>query len=58
MADELATGSSADDGHQPAANGQRTVEVVLHVTARGSVKDLATRLSGVAGAKDANATIG
>ena len=65
VVDELATGSSgADDGHQPgAANGQRVVEVVLHVHGKGSVNDLATRLSELPGvravtAEDANATAG
>ncbi len=65
VVDELATGSSdADDGHQPgAADGQRTVEVVLHVHGTGSVNDLATRLSELPGvravaAEDANATVG
>ncbi len=65
MVDELATGASgADDGHQPgAANGQRMVEVVLHVHGTGSVNDLATRLSELPGvsavtAEDANAPAG
>ena len=35
VVDELATNSGADDGHQPgAANGQRMVEIVLHVHVR------------------------
>ena len=53
VVDELATGASgADDGHQPgAANGQRMVEVVLHVHGTGSVNDLATRLSELPGVR-------
>jgi putative Mg2+ transporter-C (MgtC) family protein len=62
--DELAAGSGgAGDGHEPgAADGQRMVEVVLHVPGKGSVNDLATRLSELPGvravtAEDANAPV-
>jgi putative Mg2+ transporter-C (MgtC) family protein len=65
VVDELATDTTdADDGCEPgAANGQRMVEVMLHVHGSGSVNDLATRLSGLPGvcavtAEDANATTG
>jgi hypothetical protein len=65
MVDEVATGSTGTDGgHQPgAADGQRMVEVVLHVHGTGSVNDLAARLSELPGvhtvtAEDANATVG
>jgi hypothetical protein len=65
VVDELVTGSTgADDWREPgAANGQRTVEVMLHVHGSGSVNDLATRLSELPGvlaasAEDANATTG
>ncbi len=65
MVDDLAAGGSgADDGYRPgAANGQRMVEVVLHVHGTGSVNDLATRLSELPGvhavtSEDVNATIG
>ena len=65
VVDELAANSSGgDDGHQPgAANGQRMVEVVLHVHGTGSVNDLATRLSELPGVRavtseDANAAAG
>ena len=61
----LAIGSAgADDGRQPGAvNGQRTIEVVLHVHGKGSVNDLAARLSELPGvhavtAEDANAPAG
>ena len=56
--------SGADDGYEPgAANGQRTVEVVLHVHGKGSMNDLATRLSELPGVRavaseDANAPAG
>ena len=55
--DELAAASSGAD------DGQRTVEVMLHVLGSGSVNDLATRLSELPGvravtAEDANATTG
>jgi putative Mg2+ transporter-C (MgtC) family protein len=68
--DELAADSSgadskgADDGCDPGAvNGQRVVEVVLHVHGTGSVNDLATRLSELPGVRavaseDANALVG
>lgn len=68
--DELAADSSgadsrgADDGCDPGAvNGQRVVEVVLHVHGMGSVNDLATRLSELPGvravtAADVNAPAG
>ena len=44
---DLATGSAgADDARRPGAvNGQRTIEVVLPVHGKGSVNDLAARLS-------------
>ena len=65
VVDELAADSSGgDDGHQPdAMNGQRIVEVVLHVHGTGSVNDLATRLSELPGVRavtseDANAAAG
>ena len=61
--DELATDSGGDDGREPgAADGQRMVEVVLHVHGKGSVNDLATRLSELPGVRavtsdDANAAV-
>ena len=64
--DELATGSGSggDGGREPgAADGQRMVEVVLHIHGKGSVNDLATRLSELPGVRamtsdDANAASG
>lgn len=65
VVDELVTDSTgADDWRESGApNGQRTVEVMLHVHGSGSVNDLATRLSELPGvravtAEDANATTG
>ncbi|MGH3195875.1 MAG: hypothetical protein ACRDNT_08055 [Streptosporangiaceae bacterium] len=54
VVDELATGGSGAD------DGQRMVEIVLHVHGKGSVNDLATRLPGVRAvtAEDANAPTG
>ncbi|MGH3283660.1 MAG: MgtC/SapB family protein [Streptosporangiaceae bacterium] len=57
VVDELATGSSGAD------DGQRMVEIVLHVHGKGSVNDPATRLPELPGvravtAEDANAPIG
>ena len=64
VVDELATDSSGENGHQPGAgDGPRMVEVVLHVHGKGSVNDLATRLSELPGVRavtseEANATAG
>jgi putative Mg2+ transporter-C (MgtC) family protein len=44
--DELATGRESGNGYEAStANGQRQVEVVLHLHGKGSVNDLAARLS-------------
>jgi putative Mg2+ transporter-C (MgtC) family protein len=63
--DELATGGrEGGNGHEPGrANGQRLVEVVLHLHGKGSVNDLAARLSELPSVRavtsdDANVPIG
>jgi putative Mg2+ transporter-C (MgtC) family protein len=62
--DDLAVDSGEGrNGREPGADGQRMVEVVLHVHGRGSPNDLAAELSELAGVRavtsdDANATVG